>query len=207
VAPNRWNIPNLLSLSRLLGVPFLWILVHMEPVGWFIVLYALLGLTDYLDGRLARAWGQTSEFGSMLDSVADLAYYVSTAYFVIALFPGYIVPNIPWLAGCLLALAALILFTRFRFGRVLLPHTHLSRLAGALVVVAMLSSFLVDTTVLFRFIILLYTVAFLEMILMFRLYGEVELDTRTILRLRAAGRLEASRGAGKGAGNPGASRR
>jgi cardiolipin synthase (CMP-forming) len=199
--PNRWNIPNLLSLSRLLGVPFLWVLVHVEPVAWFIVLYALLGLTDYLDGRLARAWGQTSEFGSMLDSVADVAYYVSTAYFVIALFPGYIVPNVPWLAGCLLALMALIVFTRFRFGRVLLPHTHLSRLAGALVVAAMLLSFLVDTTILFRFIILLYTVAFLEMILMFRLYGEVELDTRTILRLRAAGRLEASR---QPAGDPSA---
>lgn len=181
---SRWNIPNALSLTRLVGVPCLFALVNVKPVLWFVVLYLLLGLTDFLDGKLARAWGQTSEFGSMLDSVADVAYYVGTAYFLVRLFPAYITPNLGWMALCLLLLAALVVTTRLRIGRVLLPHTHLSRFAGVLAVGAFLASFLMDTTWLVRLTILLYTVALAEMILMVVVSSEVKQDTRTIFALR-----------------------
>ena len=45
--PSRWNVPNTLSATRLLGVPVLFVLVEREPVAWFVALYALLGLTDF----------------------------------------------------------------------------------------------------------------------------------------------------------------
>ncbi|HSR15197.1 MAG TPA: CDP-alcohol phosphatidyltransferase family protein, partial [Gemmatimonadales bacterium] len=160
------SIPNLLSLTRLLGVPLLFVLVRVEPVGWFVAGYAALGLTDWLDGRLARAWNQVTPLGSMLDSVADLAYYVSTAWFAWQLFPGYVRPNLPYLVACLALYPALLLVGWWRAGRVVLPHTHLSRSAGVLVVVVMLASFFVDTTLWLRATILLYAVAFAEQIAM-----------------------------------------
>jgi phosphatidylglycerophosphate synthase len=182
--PSRWNVPNALSAARLLGVPVLFVLVQREPVTGFLVLYALLGLTDVLDGRLARAWGQTSAFGSMLDAAADAAYYASTAYFAVRLFPAYVTPNLPYIAVCLGLYAALMLVSRMRVGRILLPHTHLSRIAGVLVVVAVFASFLVDTTWVFRGVIALYGVAFVEQIAMVGWYGDVPLDTRSIVWLR-----------------------
>lgn len=181
---SRWNIPNALSATRLLGVPVLFALVGREPVTWFVALYAFLGLTDYLDGRLARAWNQTSRFGSMLDSVADAAYYISTAYFALRLFPSYLTPSIPWIVACLALYATLLVVSKARVGRILLPHTHLSRVAGALVVVAVFASFLFDTTWVFRCVVLLYGVAILEQIAMIGLYGDVPPDTRSILWLR-----------------------
>jgi phosphatidylglycerophosphate synthase len=184
VTASRWNIPNALSVTRLVGVPVLVLLVEVEPVAWFIALYALLGLTDLLDGRLARAWGQTSEFGSVLDSIADGAYYIGTAYFAWRLFPAYVIPNLGWVAACLLLYAVLVVTTRLRLGRVLLPHTHLSRAAGVLAVAVFLASFAVDTTWPLRATILLYTAAFAEMILMVIVSREVGQDTRTILALR-----------------------
>ncbi|MDH5315529.1 MAG: CDP-alcohol phosphatidyltransferase family protein [Gemmatimonadota bacterium] len=186
MTPTRWNLPNALSAARLLGVPLLFVLVHRQPVAWFVALYALLGFTDYLDGRLARAWNQTSPFGSMLDSVADAAYYISTAYFAIHLFPAYLTPNLSYVGACLALYAVLVLVARVRAGRVLLPHTHLSRVAGVLVVLVVFASFLVDTTLVFRGVIVLYAVAILEQIAMVGRYGDIPLDTRSILSLSGA---------------------
>lgn len=193
-AVSRWNVPNALSATRLLGVPVLIALVDRGATGGFVALYALLGLTDFLDGRLARAWNQTSAFGSMLDSVADIGYYVGTLYFAIRFFPAYLRPNVPYAVVCVSLYAALIAVSKVRVGRVLLPHTHLSRAAGALAVAAVFCSFLFDTTIVVRGVILLYTVAIVEQIAMIARYGDIPLDTRTILWLR--------RGAtGRGASN------
>ncbi len=169
-------------------MPALFVLVEQGRIGWFVALYALLGFTDYLDGTLARAWGQTSAFGSMLDSVADVAYYLSTVYFVVRLFPSYVEPNIPYVIVCVVGLALLVVVSLLRVGKPLLPHTHLSRAAGVLAVLAVFASFLMDTTYVFRGVILLYAVAFLEQIAMVAWYGDIPLDTRTILWLRGRAR-------------------
>lgn len=177
------NIPNALSLLRLIGVPFLFLLITFENVLWFAGLYIILGLTDYFDGLLARRWNQVTELGSMLDSVADLAYYISTAYFLIVLFPEYFYPNIPYLYLVFSLLAITLLTSKLKFGKVLILHTHLSRLSGVLVFFAFIGSFYIDTTLLIRFIILLYSISFIESIAIFIKYGLVDPDTRTIFRL------------------------
>lgn len=61
------NIPNALSVLRLIGVPFLFILVTFENVLWFAGLYIILGFTDYFDGLLARRWKQVTELGSIFN--------------------------------------------------------------------------------------------------------------------------------------------
>ncbi len=180
----RWNVPNVLSATRLFGVPVLFVLVDRAPVAWFAALYALLGLTDYLDGKLARAWNQTTAFGSMLDAVADVAYYISTAYFALRLFPAYVRPNVPYVIAAVSLYAVLIVVSKVRTGRIVLPHTHLSRAAGALVVVTVFASFAIDTTWAFRAVIGLYIVAFVEQTWMIAAYGDIPVDTRSILWLR-----------------------
>src|SRR4051812_22412352 len=73
------TLPNLLSLIRLLGVPlFLWLLLGPHAVGWAIVVLALSGVTDWADGKLARALGQSSRLGALLDPAADRLYIVAT---------------------------------------------------------------------------------------------------------------------------------
>jgi cardiolipin synthase len=73
------TLPNLLSLIRLLGVPlFLWLLLGPHADGWAIVVLALSGVTDWADGKLARALGQSSRLGALLDPAADRLYIVAT---------------------------------------------------------------------------------------------------------------------------------
>ncbi|MGD8430782.1 MAG: CDP-diacylglycerol--glycerol-3-phosphate 3-phosphatidyltransferase [Ectothiorhodospiraceae bacterium] len=69
-----WNLPNLLTWLRIVLIPVLG-LIFLLPVPWSngaaAVIFAVAGITDWLDGYLARRWGQTSAFGAFLDPVAD----------------------------------------------------------------------------------------------------------------------------------------
>jgi cardiolipin synthase len=73
------TIPNLLSFARVLGVPlFLWLILGPHDDGWAIVLLTISGITDYLDGKIARATGQSSRLGQLLDPLADRLYIAAT---------------------------------------------------------------------------------------------------------------------------------
>jgi len=69
------NIPNALTFLRALGVPlFLYLfLVAEQPVASFLVI-TVGGITDYLDGKIARVLNQTSDFGAKFDPAVDRLY-------------------------------------------------------------------------------------------------------------------------------------
>lgn len=72
------TVPNALSGLRLLGVPaFLWLLLSGRD-GWALAVLALAGVTDYLDGKIARAYNLQSRLGQLLDPIADRLYILST---------------------------------------------------------------------------------------------------------------------------------
>jgi len=65
------HIPNLItSLRILLVAPFLWLLLQ-EQYGAALLLFIIAGVSDALDGFLAKYFGWTSELGSLLDPIAD----------------------------------------------------------------------------------------------------------------------------------------
>lgn len=72
------TLPNALSALRLVGVPFFFWLVLTEHDGAAVLVLMVSGVTDYLDGKIARAWGQTSRLGTLLDPAADRLYILAT---------------------------------------------------------------------------------------------------------------------------------
>jgi len=73
------TVPNLLSFLRLLGVPlFLWLILVPKADGWAIVVLIFAGVSDYLDGKIARRWNQISRVGQILDPLADRLYILAT---------------------------------------------------------------------------------------------------------------------------------
>lgn len=75
-----WNLPNILTLLRLVAAPGLVImfLYFTRPYAdWFaLFLFVTAALTDWVDGYLARAWKQETKLGAMLDPIADKAMVV-----------------------------------------------------------------------------------------------------------------------------------
>jgi cardiolipin synthase len=92
-----WTVPNALSFLRLLGVPlFLWLVLGPEADGWALGVLMLSGVTDYLDGYLARRLDQASRLGQILDPVADRLY-------ILAVVVGLAVRDIiPWWVALIL---------------------------------------------------------------------------------------------------------
>ena len=71
------TLPNLITLARLACLPvFLWLLFGRENRAAAAALLAVLGITDWVDGYLARRLGQVSELGKILDPVADRLLFV-----------------------------------------------------------------------------------------------------------------------------------
>jgi cardiolipin synthase (CMP-forming) len=71
------TLPNLITLARLACLPvFLWLLFGKEDRAAAAALLALLGITDWVDGYLARHLGQVSELGKVLDPVADRLLFI-----------------------------------------------------------------------------------------------------------------------------------
>jgi cardiolipin synthase len=99
------TLPNLLSAVRLAGVPlFLWLVLGPEADGWALALLMVSGITDFLDGWLARRLNQTSVVGQILDPVADRLY-------ILAVVVGLALRDvIPWWAAVSLPLRDLLMW-------------------------------------------------------------------------------------------------
>jgi cardiolipin synthase len=108
------TIPNALSSLRLLGVPvFLWAILAGHDVVALVTLMAS-GVTDYLDGKIARRYGLVSRVGELLDPLADRLYIATTLF---GLAWRDIIPW--WLVGLLVGrevLLALVLLWVKRYG-------------------------------------------------------------------------------------------
>ncbi|MEV0354516.1 CDP-alcohol phosphatidyltransferase family protein [Nocardia sp. NPDC050697] len=73
------TVPNVLSVLRLVGVPvFLWLLLVEQADGWAFALLIASGVTDFLDGKLARLLDQSSKLGALLDPFVDRLFLVTT---------------------------------------------------------------------------------------------------------------------------------
>ena len=69
-----FNVPNMLSLSRILSVPvFIVLMLEPSPLRALAagMVFSLASATDWLDGYLARKWGQVTKAGKLLDPIAD----------------------------------------------------------------------------------------------------------------------------------------
>lgn len=123
-----WTVPNALSVIRLAGIPvFFWLLLGPGEYVWAFVLLVVAGVSDYLDGYIARRWNQVSRLGTVLDPLVDRLYIAAT---IIGLA---LVGIIPWLIVSLLIARELLLLLLVPFlrgiGRTVLPVIYIGKAA------------------------------------------------------------------------------
>jgi cardiolipin synthase len=121
------TIPNAISFVRLLLVPVFAVLLAKGADGWAILVLALSGASDWLDGVLARRLGQVSKLGQLLDPAADRLFIIVT---LVALALRNVVPW--WLLVVLVlrdVVLGIMLLVLGRAGYAPLP-VHLAGKAG-----------------------------------------------------------------------------
>ncbi len=88
-----FNVPNLLSLSRILSVPvFIILMLEPSPLRALIagIVFSLASATDWLDGYLARKWGQVTKMGKLLDPIADKILIMSALVVLVKIQPDIV---------------------------------------------------------------------------------------------------------------------
>lgn len=69
---NMWNVPNVLTILRIVLIPLFIVLRLNSPLGhWALAVFLIASFTDFLDGYLARKNGQITNFGKLMDPLAD----------------------------------------------------------------------------------------------------------------------------------------
>lgn len=128
----RKNGANCITCLRLAACAFL-VFLPLDSAG-FIGVYTLAGLTDALDGWLARKTGTASEFGAKLDSVADLVFY---GVMLLRLFPVLrrTLPGEIWYAVAVVVLVRLAAYAvaAIKYHRFAALHTRMNKLTGGAV--------------------------------------------------------------------------
>ena len=124
---------NQLTLFRVLLIPAFVILVLYGYLGWALVVFSLAGVTDALDGLIARHWSARTSIGAWLDPVADKLLLVTT--FVVLTLPGLnLVNRLPvWLTVLIISRDVVIVLTvaiiNLAIGRRMFRPTLLGKLA------------------------------------------------------------------------------
>lgn len=123
------TVPNCITALRILGTLFL---LFLEPFsGAFYIIYTVCGVSDVLDGWIARSTNRSSELGSKLDSIADILFY---AVSIIKMLPVLwrVLPVWIWycVGGTLLLRVAAYIVAAVKFRRFASMHTNLNKLTG-----------------------------------------------------------------------------
>ena len=141
-----FNIPNMLSLSRVVFLPLLYYLVYVDEVKIFLVAYFILAITDAFDGFIARHFNMSTEIGKKIDSASDLLFILSSAYFIYALYPEIIYANwtLFWVVMASVALSFII--SAIKFKKPIMLHTLMMKGCNFLGVSAVLVPYFIEQT-------------------------------------------------------------
>lgn len=178
-----FNIPNIIMISRVVFLPLLYVFLTLNMATSFLITYILIGSTDFVDGKLARFLDQVTGIGKALDSICDLLFYISSAWFMYKLFYEYLEPNMTFLIVFFVFFGLSFVVSLVRLKKPMMMHTTLLRFAAVMVFILLVSSFFFSTTYLVTVCIALYLLGFIEEILIFILYGDVDPDTTSIFAL------------------------
>ena len=87
---NIWNVPNLLTMLRMVLIPVYWVLFMRDRRIAALIVFVIASITDFLDGRIARKYNLITNFGKLFDPLAD-------KLMVLSVMLGFVIKGvIPW---------------------------------------------------------------------------------------------------------------
>ena len=166
------HIANIITGSRIvLSLPLL--LIPLTSA-WFYVLYLLCGLSDMIDGTVARRTNSASDFGARLDTVSDLVFMTVA---LIKFVPHFDIPVWLWIWIGVIAMIKLgnAVWGFVRTKKLISPHTILNKVAGLFLFLLPATISFVDLTYTLPIVCTLATVAAIHEV--YDTYSEKKHDT------------------------------
>ena len=126
------TVPNIITSLRIIGAV---VLLFLEIRTWpFYIIYGVCGVSDAVDGFIARRMHATSSFGRKLDSISDLVFYAAMAYKMLMPLIETLHPVVSYtVLGLLIIRLGVYLISAFRFKIFLSSHSLLNKGTGLIV--------------------------------------------------------------------------
>ena len=175
-------IPNIITFMRIIGSFCLW---AAEPFSLrFYIIYTLCGVSDILDGILARRLKAVTDKGAMLDSLADLTFYSVSVIRLITLFVKTVLPIVWYLTGAVIFLRLIsYLFAAIKYHRFASLHTYGNKLTGFVLFCVPYLIFSFDRTALCIAVCLVGAIASIEELLIHIKSPLYNADAKTLFKI------------------------
>lgn len=173
------NLANCISISRIV---FSILMLFSKPLSFvFFTLVIVCGITDLLDGYVARNYGLASDFGAKLDSLGDAVFFFS---YILVLFPILVYDDLMflWIAVIVFIKILSIIIGFVKFGNFALIHTYLNKVAGLLIILLPFLLVLTSYNGIIIIMFLIATLAAIEELLIIIFSQELNLNSKSILK-------------------------
>jgi CDP-diacylglycerol--glycerol-3-phosphate 3-phosphatidyltransferase len=168
-----FNIPNIICLFRLISAPLLVIIAINMHKNLFIILLTVSFFSDYIDGFLARLLNQTSKFGAILDSFADLILIVFAWSGIIILWPEIFIQEKLSILIILFCEMITNCIGFIKFKRMICFHTYIGKFAFYLMSISMILIIIFEKFIwLLRITAITYIVVAIEDLLIIYILSE-----------------------------------
>ncbi|MCK9599212.1 MAG: CDP-alcohol phosphatidyltransferase family protein [Sphaerochaeta sp.] len=176
------NIPNILSLSRI-GLSFSLFFVAQQPVFVFWIIVAC-GVTDALDGFLARRLHCESDLGARLDSLGDLLFFSALVFYVVRYQMDIIQTYMPGIYAIFIIKSLTLVVCTIKNRTTYSLHTYGNKLTGILVVMAICLILLTGKGHFTAVLVAVGVLSALEELLIMSLYEHPDVNIRSIFLAR-----------------------
>ncbi|WP_165442995.1 CDP-alcohol phosphatidyltransferase family protein [Senegalia massiliensis] len=171
-------IPNILSILRIICSA---LLLFISDRISFIFLYFIIGLTDILDGFIARKFNIESELGARIDSFADFVFYIILFFIFSRSYNQIMTTNYKMvLIGILVVRLLNVLLTKLKYKKFVFLHTIANKTSGILVYFSPVIILFKQNNLIIWIVFLLIFIATLEELLITIIYSEVNLNRKSI---------------------------
>jgi phosphatidylglycerophosphate synthase len=157
------SFPNLLSILRLILIPFFVYAFVVQQMEWFFILFFIAGLSDCLDGFLARRLNITSQLGHFLDTLADVPFYATAFVILLLSYPKTISEYSLWIYIFVMTSFLPFLLSLHTYKRIYFEHTKLFKLISSVLFMVVLTSLFINVSAMIPMIIIGFIIANLQL--------------------------------------------
>ncbi len=174
------NIPNVISIIRIILSVMLLGLIS-APFA-FVLIYGLIGISDVLDGYIARKYGCDTQLGAQLDSIADVVFYSILVYVFYQQYPWALAVGSRYIAIILAIRLINMLLTKLKYKRVVLLHTIGNKASGLIVYCMPIVLMITSNSIVIKGLLTIIILAAFEELCITLIIKEPELNRRSILK-------------------------
>ncbi|SEW15263.1 CDP-alcohol phosphatidyltransferase family protein [[Clostridium] fimetarium] len=171
------KLPNIITMMRIVFSPILLFINPLTPL--FLLIYVICGLSDALDGYLARRSGATSHFGATLDSIADTIFFV---IILVVFIPRVKIPSeiAVWILGIALIRLVSLAIGFYKYHGFAFLHTYANKITGLVLFCFPLLYFCTGIIITSWFICICASICAIEELLINLISKKLALDIKSI---------------------------